>query len=328
MVGVLAIVVPLYSRLASQVSRRRLINIVTAIFAGCLVVFYALAQYDVPFAPVYFIWIGIFSVMIIAQFWGFANDLYSKDEGERLFPIIGFGMSLGGVMGAVIAAWLIAPLGIDQLMLVGAGILILQAVLTNYVDQREGGRAAGQLTQTRPQVGTSATVEGPKQRPKGAFGMVFGTPYLLMIGLMLMCLNWVNTTGEYILGSVVEDAARAAVEAGTAGGLSVEQYIGQFYSQFFGVVNVAGVVIQLFLVSRIIKYLGVRVGVMLLPCLALGAYNVLTFFPVLAVVRWAKTAENATDYSLNNTVRNMLFLPCTRDQKYGGKQAIDSFLCA
>ena len=155
--------------------------------------------------------------------------------------------------------------------------------------------------------------------------MVFGTPYLLMIGLMLMCLNWVNTTGEYILGSVVEDAARAAVAAGTAGGLSVEQYIGQFYAQFFGVVNVAGVVIQLFLVSRIIKYLGVRVGVMLLPCLAFGAYNVLAFFPMLAVVRWAKTAENATDYSLNNTVRNMLFLPCTREQKYSGKQVIDSF---
>ena len=64
---------------------------------------------------------------------------------------------------------------------------------------------------------------------------------------------------------------------------------------------------------------------MVLPCLALGAYSVLAFFPVLTVVRWAKTAENATDYSLNNTVRNMLFLPCTREQKYGAKQVIDSF---
>jgi AAA family ATP:ADP antiporter len=159
----------------------------------------------------------------------------------------------------------------------------------------------------------------------GAFGMVFGTPYLLLLGLMLMCLNWVNTTGEYILGSVIEDVARAAVTAGTAGGLTVEEYIGQFYSQFFSVVNVVGLLIQLFLVSRIIKYFGVRFGVMALPCIALGAYNVLAFFPVLAAVRWAKTAENATDYSLNNTVRNMLFLPCTRDQKYGGKQVIDSF---
>jgi AAA family ATP:ADP antiporter len=155
--------------------------------------------------------------------------------------------------------------------------------------------------------------------------MVFGTPYLLLLGFMLLCLSWVNTTGEYILGSVIEDVAREAVAAGTAGGLTVEEFIGQFYSQFFSVVNVVSLLIQLFLVSRIIKYVGVQFAVMALPCIAMGAYNVLAFFPVLAAVRWAKTAENATGYSLNNTVRNMLFLPCTREQKYSAKQVIDSF---
>ena len=90
-------------------------------------------------------------------------------------------------------------------------------------------------------------------------------------------------------------------------------------------VNVAGVLMQLFLVSRIVKYLGVHVGVLVLPFTSLVAYNILAFFPILAAVRWAKTAENSTDYSLNNTVRNMLFLPCTREQKYSAKQTIDSF---
>ena len=82
---------------------------------------------------------------------------------------------------------------------------------------------------------------------------------------------------------------------------------------------------QLFLVSRIIKYLGVHVGVLVLPLTSLVAYNILALFPILAAVRWAKTAENSTDYSLNNTVRNMLFLPCTREQKYSAKQTIASF---
>jgi AAA family ATP:ADP antiporter len=324
MVGVLAIVVPLYGRLAARMTRRRLINAVTAFFAGCVAVFYVLFQFGLPLGIVFFIWIGIFSVMIVAQFWAFANDLYTKDEGERLFPIVGFGASIGAVLGAVIAGWLIAPLGLDQLMLVGGGLLVLQVLLTNHIDRRERDRA-GRRGVAPPPEAPQARPAGDDAKPRGVFGMVLGTPYLLMIGLMLMCLNWVNTTGEYILGSVVEDSARAAVAAGAAGGLSVEEYIGQFYSQFFGVVNAAGVLIQLFLVSRIIKYLGVRVGVMLLPCLAFGAYNILAFFPVLSAVRWAKTAENATDYSLNNTVRNMLFLPCTREQKYSGKQVIDSF---
>jgi AAA family ATP:ADP antiporter len=323
MVIVLAVVVPLYGRLAARVARRRLINIVTAIFAACLALFYALLQFDVPIGQVFFVWIGVLNMMIVAQFWGFANDLYTKDEGERLFAIVGFGASLGAVLGAVVAGWLIAPLGLAQLLLVGAGLLVAQAALTNYVDTRETARAETQSVE----VGTTPDAEEKQPASVGAFGMVFGTPYLLLLGFMLLCLNLVNTTGEYILGSVIEDVARESVAAGTAraGGLTVEEFIGQFYSQFFSVVNVVSLLIQLFLVSRIIKYVGVRFGVMALPCIAMGAYNVLAFFPVLAAVRWAKTAENATDYSLNNTVRNMLFLPCTREQKYGAKQVIDSF---
>jgi AAA family ATP:ADP antiporter len=339
MVGVLAIVVPLYGRLAARAARRRLINIVTAIFAACLLAFYALARLGIPFGVVYFVWIGIFNVMIVAQFWGFANDLYTKDQGERLFAIVGFGASMGAVLGAVIAGWLIAPLGLDQLLLVGVVLLVLQVTVTNYVDAREQTRreqarlSAEASLKGRPastseillESGEFKLVRPTEPKRQGTFSMVLTTPYLLMIGLMLMCLNWVNTTGEYILGSVVEDAAHAAVAAGTVAGLTVEEYIGQFYSRFFGVVNVAGVLIQLFIVSRVIKYLGVRIAVMILPCIAFGVYNVLAFFPVLAAVRWAKTAENSTDYSLNNTVRHVLFLPCTREQKYSGKQMIDSF---
>ena len=77
--------------------------------------------------------------------------------------------------------------------------------------------------------------------------------------------------------------------------------------------------------SRIVKYLGVKWAVMILPCISLGAYNVLAFIPTLNFVLAAKVAENSTDYSLNNTVRNMLFLPCTYEEKFSAKQAIDSF---
>ena len=90
-------------------------------------------------------------------------------------------------------------------------------------------------------------------------------------------------------------------------------------------VNVAGVLMQLFLVSRIVKYLGVHVGVLVWPFTSLVAYNILAFFPILAAVRWAKTAENSTDYSLMNTAKQMLWLPTTREEKYKAKQAVDSF---
>jgi AAA family ATP:ADP antiporter len=78
-------------------------------------------------------------------------------------------------------------------------------------------------------------------------------------------------------------------------------------------------------VSRILKYAGVRVALLILPVIALGGYTLLAFSALLPLIRVVKIAENSTDYSLNNTVRNVLFLPTTREEKYKAKQVTDSF---
>jgi AAA family ATP:ADP antiporter len=160
---------------------------------------------------------------------------------------------------------------------------------------------------------------------KGAFALVLGTRYLLMIGMLTMLLNFVNTTGGYVMDRLVVETA-SEIASGPADALSQAEFMTAYYGSFYSLVNLIGLLTQLFLVSRIVKYLGVGIGLMILPIISLGAYGLITFVPVLAYVRWAKTAENATDYSLNNTVRNMLFLPTTREQKYKAKQVVDSLL--
>ena len=160
---------------------------------------------------------------------------------------------------------------------------------------------------------------------QNAFAMVFKTRYLLLMALMILFINWINATGEYILGSIVKERAEAMIADGTAGGLSEGQIIGDFYARYFSLANATGLILQLFVVSRIIKHRGVAVAVMILPALSFGAYNVLIFVPLLDAALMAKVVENSVDYSLNNTVRNMLFLPCTYEQKFAAKQAIDSF---
>jgi AAA family ATP:ADP antiporter len=145
------------------------------------------------------------------------------------------------------------------------------------------------------------------------------------MGLMLMMLNWINTTGEYILGSIVKNHVTAMIAAGQGNGLSEGQLIGDFYAKYFTLVNITSLLLQLFVVSRVVKHRGVAWALMVLPALSFGAYNVLMFIPTLGAVLAAKVAENATDYSLNSTVKNMLFLPLTSEQKFSAKQAIDSF---
>jgi AAA family ATP:ADP antiporter len=380
--------VPLYGLLASRMPRRRLINVVTIFFAGCLVIFFIVFRLGTPLLAqgiIFFLWIGIFSVMVVAQLWSFANDLYSSEEGERLFPIVMFGASFGAIFGSFISGRIITLLGVYPPMIVASALLLISLLVTNYIDTRERRRtetdlpasvttgsmpAASQeipLAEIRQALTGEIPVEkvtkaltgeisldevrraletGEKPQPDQAaarasieetlqevelagvqnpFKMVLKCRYLLMIALLMLFLNWVNTTGEYLLGSVVKAAASEAVASGQAGGLSEGAFIGRFWADFFGVVNTVALFLQLFVVSRAIKYLGVRVALVLLPLLSFGAYSLIAFYPVIAWVRWGKTAENATDYSLQNTLRHMLFLPCTREQKYKAKQAIDTF---
>jgi AAA family ATP:ADP antiporter len=306
--------VPLYARLASRMSRRRLINSVTLFFVVCLGLFYVLAQANVPLGVAFFLWIGIFNMSIVAQFWSFANDLYTPGQGKRLFAIVMFGSSVGAVVGPTLAGRLIEPIGPYQLLLVAGAILGSSLLITNFVDSRERHRSSAGPREETPQEETIGR--------EGAYKLVFRSRYLLCIAFLILFLNWVNTTGEYILGRVVTRAAADAIAADP--GLSAETYIGKFYADFFQVVNIVSLLVQLFLVSRILKYLGIRVAMLVLPVIALGGYLLAAFYPVLGVIRSIKTAENATDYSLQNTLRGVLFLPTTREEKYKAKQAIDT----
>jgi AAA family ATP:ADP antiporter len=90
-------------------------------------------------------------------------------------------------------------------------------------------------------------------------------------------------------------------------------------------VNILSVLLQMFVVSRIVKRLGMGGVLFALPVVALGAYGLALAGAGIALVRWVKTAENATDYSVMNTAKQMLWLPTTREEKYAAKQAIDTF---
>src|SRR5262249_39160360 len=94
----------------------------------------------------------------------------------------------------------------------------------------------------------------------------------------------------------------------------------------FFVVNIAAFVLQAFFVSRIVKYLGIS-GIILIPAfISLGAYSTIAAGAGLLAIRWVKTAENSSDYSIMNTARAMLWLPTNREEKYKGKQTIDTFV--
>ena len=123
--------------MASRLNRLRLINGVTAFFASNLVVFYELGRHNVSFGIVFFVWVGLFNLMLVAQFWAFANDVYTQQQGKRLFAIIGIGSSLGAIFGAGVAGRLFMTAGVYPMLLIAAALLGVCMVLSNWVHYRE-----------------------------------------------------------------------------------------------------------------------------------------------------------------------------------------------
>jgi len=304
--------VPLYSALANRLPRERLILTVVLLFLGCIEFFFFAGLAGAGFVGfVFYVWVGIFSLTMIAQFWSFANDLYAKPEGDRLFPLIAVGSTAGAPLGAALAGALFKAGATPWVMLqVAAGILLLHLGLFFTIRRRNG--AAGQRTTPEPVGGR-----------RSGFALVLASPYLRLLALLLILLNIVNTTGEFILSGLV--TSRADLLAAAQPGFDRGAFIGAFYGNYFFWVNVASVLIQAFLVSRLVKFLGMAGALFALPLVALGVYGLAITGAGLAFIRWVKTAENATDYSVMNTARQMLWLPTSREEKYKAKQAVDTF---
>ena len=313
----LAVAVPAYGALATRLSRRRLINVVTALFIACLPPFYLAAQAGVHVGVVFFLWIGVFTLMVVAQFWAYTNDLYTSEAGKRLFALVVFGASSGAVLGAFISAHLIDWLGVHALLLVAAAILAASLALFNFIDLR--ARSAG----------SASAHQAVAELPIGdgnAFALVVRSGYLLLVAALFLLVNWANTTGEYVLSAIVKHAAEAAVVAGQLAPDKEGAFIGAFFAHYFQVVNIVGMLLQLFVVSRLVKYLGVRVALCILPLVVFGSYLVAALIPSLAIVRWVKITERSVDYSLQNTVVQMLYLPTMREEKFKAKQVTDAFV--
>lgn len=335
--------VPAYARVASRLPKNKLVAGVTLFFASHLAAFWVLSK--IPAAEqnlglVFFVWVGIFNMMVVAQFWAFANDLYTQEQGKRLFALVGIGASVGAALGAYVTNFLkdTIGLGIYELLLVSGGLLVGCALLTQMAHAREHRlRANGAVHPFRDATPPSAPeASTDDERKEGAFALVFRHKYLLLIALFSLVFTFVNTNGEYILSVLVKAKAKeAAAAAGIVGDAAVrtftKEYGTTFYGDFFLWVNVIGVGLQAFAVSRIVKLGGLRVALFVLPVISLFDSLALLTLPAalgmseLAVLRPGKIAENASDYSINNTVRNMLWLPTSTEMKYKAKQAVDTF---
>lgn len=299
-----------YREIARRVDRMRLITYTKIFCASCLVVFCVLGHLGVKIGIPFFLWVGCYSLTILAQLWAFANDIYTPEQGKRLFAIIGVGSSIGALIGSLLAGWAVKPLGLYNMMLVPAGVLMACLAIVRAVNAREASDSARKKQAETPPGG------------KGGLAMIVSQRYLLLVALVILMVNLINTNGEYILDRTLE-ATKAARHYDQA---EAEAWFGKFKADYFFWANAVGVAMQLLLTSRIFKWFDVRGALLIYPILALGSYSAMTALPVLAIVEAGKVTENALDYSIYNSTKQALWLPTNREEKYVAKQAVDTFV--
>jgi AAA family ATP:ADP antiporter len=323
-------IVALYGRLSTRVARRRLISGASLFCLSNMLIFWALQPRvfleELPYSGIaFYLWVGMFGVFVVAQFWTFAADIYSNERGKRLLPMIAIGATAGAAAGSGIAerlqAWEIVRN--DQLLLAATIPLAISIAISYYVDVS--------LTRAQAEAPTARAPAKPSGHGRGALAIVLSNPFLLVTAILTLLFSWVNTNGENLLFRVVQETlAQSAIHQGVTDPTAVLEFTRAgttlFYGNFYFWVNVTALVLQAFVCSRLLRFGGFGAILLMLPVIALLSYTAMALVPILAVVKLMKIAENATDYSINNTARHVLWLPVSSELKFKGKPAIDTFV--
>jgi ATP:ADP antiporter, AAA family len=216
---------------------------------------------------------------------------------------------LGGVVGAVFSKAWFSSLGPPRLMLLAGVVLSVSVVLTLIVNRRESSTAGS----------VQHRIAAEPIGRKGGFRLVMSNRYLFLIAAIILLLNLVNSTGQFMMNKL------AALEAVNTAGAQRLAFFGEFAGKFNSQQNLVVLVLQLFFVSRIFRHFGVRAALFILPVVAFAGYGLALALPVFGIVKSVKVLENSTEYSINNTARQAMFLPTSREAKYKAKIAIDTF---
>ncbi len=316
---ILLAAVGLYAQLAARCSARALLSRSAIACATALAVFWLVQPGflfgDIPGVGIaFYLWVGMFGVFVVAQFWAFATDLYADERGRRLLPLV----ALGGTAGAAAGSWLHTSLG--ALGPVGAQAILLLATLPLLA-------AAGLAHVTARSLRARARARGPVRPRATSLKRVMSDRFVLAAGVLALLLSWATTNGENLLFQVVQDGIRTTADPGLDPASALQHSraaTAAFYGDFYFWTNLAALAVQLLATSRLLARGGLAAIIFVLPLLALLAAALLAVAPVLAILKWVKIAEQATDYSLNQTARQVLWLPADHELKIESKPTVDS----
>jgi AAA family ATP:ADP antiporter len=314
LVGMVVLNLP-FAYLVKTLPRRRFIPLTYRFFALNIILFAALlyvadAAQTVWVGRAFFIWVSVYNLFVVSIFWQMNVDLFSPEQGKRLFGFIAAGATLGAIVGSALTAALarfVSPI----VLLLGAAVLLELAVF-----------AVGRLSRLSPVLarhpGSGSEAGGTEQPIGGSIlaGITHAlrSPYLVNVSLFIL-LFAITSTFLYFQQAGIVSHSFSDRGAQTA-----------FFATIDLLVNTLTLVVQLFFTGRILVLLGVALALALLPLLTMIGFGALAFAPTLSAIAVFQILRRASDYAIARPTREILFTVVPREDRYKAKSFIDTFV--
>src|SRR6266446_2941812 len=301
----------LFSAIVSRMSRRRFIPIAYRFFIVNLVIFFFLMRMAPPGKQpwvdgCFFVWVSVFNLFATAVFWSFMTDLFTTEQGKRLFGFIAVGGSLGGILGPIVTASLVHRVSTGVLLLICAGMLEIAAQSVRFFP-----------AEFRPD-NSKSSEDATAEKPIGGkfwdgVTHICKSPYLFGLFLFIL-LYTLTSTWTYLQQSGLTKVGIADKVARTA-----------FFAKLDLSANTLTLLLQIFLTGRLMKFFGVTATLLFMPVLSLFGFAAIGFAPVISVLAAFQIARRASTFAFMRPAREVLFTVLRREDKYKAKSFIDTF---
>ncbi|WP_200925888.1 MFS transporter [Methylobacterium sp. Leaf93] len=310
LVGMLAVNVP-FAWLVKTLPRARFVPLTYRFFAANIVLF-AGALYlagpegDVWIGRAFFIWLSIFNLFVVSVFWATIVDVFSTEQGKRLFGFIAAGATLGAIAGSATTAILARDVP-TWVLLIGAALLLEAAVFS----MRGLARLSDRLNRA-PVSGDAAPAEAIGGSAFAGITRTFQSPYLLNIGLFLLLFS---VTSTFLYFEQAGIAKRSFPDRGSQTA---------FFARVDLLVNLLTLGVQFFFTGRIVRRIGVGPALALLPAASILGFAALALSPTITAIVAFQVYRRAGNFAIARPIREVLFTVVPREDRYKAKNFIDT----
>jgi AAA family ATP:ADP antiporter len=308
LIAMLVLNVP-FSALVKLLPRRQFIAISYRFFALSILAFGAALHWATPEQTIwvgrfFFIWTSVFNLFVVSIFWSMVVDIFSPEQGKRLFGFIAAGATLGAIVGSSVTASL-ATMVQPAVLLIGAALLLEVAT---FCVRRLSLLSAKMSDRPHPE---------RDEQPIGG-GVMAGfvdalrKPYLLNTAIFLLLYAITSTFLYFSQASIVSTSFTSRGEQ-TA-----------FFATIDLIVNSITLVFQVFLTGRLLRWFGVAIALAMLPAISKIRFGALYVLPTLAAVASFQAVRRAGNFALTQPARQVLYTVVSREDRYKAKNFIDT----